>query len=158
MMTGMFDATLSDYSPATGLSIRPKMTHTYAGKSGTTNTDQWMIGYTPTLTAGVWNGYDQGKTLTTQTDLAATKRIWIDFMESVLAGTKKQTFEVPDGVEGVLIDIETGKLATDLCEKQRFVYVKSEDVPTEKCLTFDFFNKSLWEGMLDLIPFQSWFR
>ena len=158
MMTGMFDATLSDYSPATGLSIRPKMTHTYAGKSGTTNTDQWMIGYTPTLTAGVWNGYDQGKTLTTQTDLAATKRIWIDFMESVLEGTKKQTFEVPDGVEGVLIDIETGKLATDLCEKQRFVYVKSEDVPTEKCLTFDFFNKSLWEGMLDLIPFQSWFR
>ena len=158
MMTGMFDATLSDYSPATGLSIRPKMTHTYAGKSGTTITDQWMIGFTPSLTAGVWNGFDKEKTLTNQTDLAATKRIWIDFMESALAGTKKQSFDVPDGVEGVLIDIESGKLATDLCEKQRFVYVKSEDVPTEKCLTFDFFNKSLWEGMLDLIPFQSWFR
>ena len=79
-------------------------------------------------------------------------------MESALTGTKKQSFDVPDGVEGVLIDIESGKLATDLCEKQRFVYVKSEDVPTEKCLSFDFFNKSLWEGMLDIIPFQSWFR
>ena len=158
MMTGMFDATLSDYSPATGLSIRQKMTHTYAGKSGTTNSDQWMIGYSPTLTAGVWNGYDQGKTLTGQTDLTATKRIWIDFMESALEGSKKQSFEVPDGVEGVLIDIETGKLATELCEKQRFVYVKSEDVPTEKCLTFNFLDESLWESMLDLIPFQSWFR
>jgi len=158
MMTGMFDATLSDYSPATGLSIRSKMTHTYAGKSGTTKTDQWMVGFSPTLTAGVWNGYDQGKTLTGQSDLNATKRIWIDFMESALSGTKKQSFEVPDGVEGVLIDVETGKLATELCEKQRFVYVKSEDVPEEKCSTFNFFDGDLWEGMLDLIPFESWFR
>jgi penicillin-binding protein 2D len=158
MMTGMFDATLSDYSPATGLSIRSKMTHTYAGKSGTTNSDQWMIGYSVALTAGVWNGYDQGKTLSAQTDLAATKRIWVDFMEAALSGTKKQSFEVPDGVEGVLVDIETGKLATDLCEKQRFVYVKSEDVPTEKCLTFNFLESGMWESFLDLIPFQSWFR
>ncbi len=158
MMTGMFDATLSDYSPATGVSIRSKMTHTYAGKSGTTNSDQWMVGYSPALTAGVWNGYDQGKTLSNQTDLAATKRIWIDFMETALSGTKKQSFEVPDGVEGVLVDIETGKLATELCEKQRFVYVKSEDVPTEKCSTFNFLDGSMWESFKDLIPFQSWFR
>ena len=158
MMTGMFDATLSDYSPATGLSIRSKMTHTYAGKSGTTNSDQWMVGYSPALTAGVWNGYDQGKTLSGQSDLSATKRIWIDFMEAALSGTKKQSFEVPDGVEGVLVDIETGKLATQLCEKQRVVYVKSEDVPTEKCSSFNFLDDSLWESIIDLIPFQSWFR
>ena len=56
MMTGMFDPVFSDYSPATGLSLRPRMTHTYAAKSGTTNSDQWMIGFTPGLTAGVWNG------------------------------------------------------------------------------------------------------
>ena len=60
MMTGIFDPVFSDYSPATGVSIRPRMTHTYAAKSGTTVSDQWLIGYTPSLTAGVWNGYDQG--------------------------------------------------------------------------------------------------
>ncbi|UZM99975.1 hypothetical protein OL548_08640 [Lysinibacillus sp. MHQ-1] len=61
MMTGIFDPVFSDYSPATGISIRSRMTHTYAAKSGSTNSDQWLIGFTPSLTAGVWNGYDQGK-------------------------------------------------------------------------------------------------
>ena len=32
MMTGMFDPVFSDYSPATGLSLRSRMTHTYAAK------------------------------------------------------------------------------------------------------------------------------
>lgn len=62
MMTGIFDPVFSDYSPATGIAIRSRMTHTYAAKSGSTNSDQWLIGYTPSLTAGVWNGYDQAKT------------------------------------------------------------------------------------------------
>ena len=88
MMTGIFDPVFSDYSPATGISIRSRMTHTYAAKSGSTNSDQWLIGFTPRLTAGVWNGYDQGKNLTTKEDTAATKQIWIDFMEAVNKGTK----------------------------------------------------------------------
>ena len=29
MMTGIFDPVFSDYSPATGISIRSRMTHTY---------------------------------------------------------------------------------------------------------------------------------
>ena len=35
------------------------------GKTGTTNdfTDAWFIGFTPTLTVGVWVGFDQKKSL-----------------------------------------------------------------------------------------------
>lgn len=157
MMTGMFDPVLSDYSPVTGGSLRGKMTHTYAGKSGTTNSDQWMFGFTPSLTAGVWNGFDQGKTLD-EIHTSVAKRIWIDFMEGALAGTKNESFDVPEGVEGVLVDIESGKLAGKSCEKQRFVYMKSEDVPTEKCNSFNFFDDSMWEGIRELLPFSSWFR
>lgn len=149
MMTGMFDPVFSDYSPATGLSIRSRMTHTYAAKSGTTNSDQWLIGYTPSLTAGVWNGYDQGKTLSVKEDMAASKQIWINFMETVNSGKKKEDFEAPTGVEAVVIDIETGKLAMDACPKQRLVYMKSEDVPTEKCQSFDIFNTDTWGDFLD---------
>lgn len=158
MMTGMFDPVLSDYSPATGVSIRSKMTHTYAGKSGTTITDQWMFGFSPSLTAGVWNGFDKEKTLEGQENTAVTKRIWVDFMESAHVGKENEEIEVPDGVEGVLVDIETGKLATDACEKQRYVYVRAEDVPTEKCSSFNFFEGNFWEGILDSIPFDKWFR
>lgn len=144
MMTGMFDPVFSDYSPATGLSIRSRMTHTYAAKSGTTNSDQWLVGYTPSLTAGVWNGYDQGKTLSVREDMAASKQIWVDFMEAVHSGKDNEAFKVPPGVEAVVVDIKTGKLAMDACPKQRLVYLKSEDVPTEKCKSFDILDSGTW--------------
>ncbi|HWL22856.1 MAG TPA: transglycosylase domain-containing protein [Ureibacillus sp.] len=159
LMTGIFDPVFNDYSPATGISLRSRMTHTYAAKSGSTVSDQWLIGFTPSLTAGVWNGYDQGKTLTGSSDLTATKQIWIEFMEAVNKGTENEAFKVPSGVEGVLVDIESGKLATDACPKQRLVYVKTQDVPTEKCSLFEnedwnqFFNLFDIEGFKDMFGF-----
>lgn len=155
MMTGMFDPVFSDYSPATGLSLRSRMTHTYAAKSGTTNSDQWMIGYTPSLTAGVWNGYDQGKTLSVQADMAATKQVWIDFMETALDGRANEAFTIPDGVQPVTVDITNGKLAHDSCSNQRVVYMKTKDVPTESCAAFDFFNTDSWGNFWDSTPFEA---
>ncbi len=155
MLTGIFDPVYSDYSPATGVSLRPRMTHTYAAKSGTTVSDQWILGYTPNITAGVWNGYDQGKTLSVQEDMAASKQVWIDFMEAINEGKPNESFEAPEGVEGVVIDIETGKLATDACPKQRLVYVKKEDVPTEKCSSTNLFDNDSWNNFLDLFPFEA---
>ncbi|MFJ7731274.1 transglycosylase domain-containing protein [Lysinibacillus sp. NPDC097231] len=154
MMTGIFDPVFSDYSPATGISIRSRMTHTYAAKSGSTNSDQWLIGFTPNLTAGVWNGYDQGKNLTAKEDTAATKHIWIDFMEAVNKGTKNEDFTKPKNVKGVVIDIETGKLATDACPKQRLVYLDAKDVPTEKCTNFDILDKNTWGEFWNMLPFS----
>jgi len=155
MMTGIFDPVYSDYSPATGVSLRPRMTHTYAAKSGTTVSDQWLVGFTPSVTAGVWNGYDQGKTLSVQQDMAASKQVWIDFMETINKGRPNESFKAPKGVEGVMIDIETGKLATDACPKQRMIYLKKEDVPKEKCSTFEFFDEESWKDFLDLFPFEA---
>lgn len=154
MMTGIFDPVFSDYSPATGIAIRSRMTHTYAAKSGSTNSDQWLIGYTPNLTAGVWNGYDLGKNLSAKEDMAATKQIWIDFMETVNSGTKNQDFPKPKGVQGVVVDIETGKLASNACPKQRLVYLDTEDVPTEKCSNLDVFDSTIWGELWNKMPFS----
>ncbi|MEG0259194.1 MAG: penicillin-binding transpeptidase domain-containing protein, partial [Lysinibacillus sp.] len=154
MMTGMFDPVFSDYSPATGISIRSRMTHTYAAKSGSTNSDQWLVGYTPNITAGVWTGYDQGKTLEEKEDLVATKQIWIDFMETVNTGTKNQKFKKPSGVSGAVVDVYSGKLATKSCPDQRLVYVKKADVPTEKCSGFKPLNKDSWDDLWETMPFS----
>ena len=155
MMTGLFDPIFSDYSPATGLSLRSRMTHTYAAKSGTTNSDQWMLGFTPSLTAGVWNGYDQGKTLSVQADMAASKQVWIDFMEAALDGKANEAFTLPNGVEPVAIDIKSGKLANNACGAQRVVYLKSMDVPTESCSNFEFFNTDTWGNFWEGNPFEA---
>ncbi len=133
LMTGMFDPVFNDYAPATGISIRNKQTRPYAAKSGTTLTDQMMIGFSPTLTAGVWNGYDQGKQMTSEADSRATKQIWIDFMESAHKDLPSEPFIAPNGVEAAIVDVETGGIATKSCSRQRLVYVKKKDVPKKKC-------------------------
>ena len=133
LLTGMFDPIFNDYSPATGLSIRAKQTRPYAAKSGTTISDQYLIGFSPQLTAGVWNGYDQGKQVSEAEARQVTKQVWIEFMEKAHQGLPAEPFIAPPGVRGVIVDIETGGIATSACEKHRLVYLKEEDVPTKLC-------------------------
>ncbi len=45
MMKGMFDQELNGYMSVTGASIADQLTHDYAGKSGTTESDSWMVGF-----------------------------------------------------------------------------------------------------------------
>ncbi len=60
-----------------------------AGKTGTTNdfTDAWFIGFSPSLTAGVWVGYDEKRSLgAKETGARAALPIWMDFMSTAVAG------------------------------------------------------------------------
>jgi penicillin-binding protein 1A len=71
----------------TGSAAR-KLNHPVAGKTGTTNdyTDAWFIGFTPSVTCGVWVGYDEKKNLgENETGGHAALPIWIDFMHAVVA-------------------------------------------------------------------------
>jgi penicillin-binding protein 1A len=67
-----------------------------AGKTGTTNdfTDAWFMGFSPTMTAGVWVGNDDkqislGKK---ETGAMAALPIWIQFMQTAMEGTPVQDF------------------------------------------------------------------
>jgi penicillin-binding protein 1A len=69
-----------------------------AGKTGTTNdfTDAWFVGFSPSLSAGVWLGYDEKKSLgPKETGALAALPIWIDFMKSALAGKDAGEFQLP---------------------------------------------------------------
>jgi penicillin-binding protein 1A len=69
-----------------------------AGKTGTTNnfTDAWFVGFSPTISAGVWVGYDEKKTLgPKETGAVAALPIWIDFMRAALAGKDPGGFLPP---------------------------------------------------------------
>ncbi|MBB4823125.1 1A family penicillin-binding protein [Sporosarcina luteola] len=158
LMTGMFDPVFNDYLISTGLSMRPKQTRPYAAKSGTTISDQYLIGFTPSLTAGIWTGFDVGQHLTEFEDKAASKRIWIDFMESVHEGKTEEPFIPPNGVNGVIVDVETGGIAVNECPKQRLVYVKEKDMPqklcTDRSLREDRLSGDEEEGSFELFPFS----
>ena len=69
------------------------------GKTGTTNdfTDAWFVGFSPSMTCGVWMGYDEKKTLgAKETGAHAALPIWMDFMKVALAGKDPGVFPAPD--------------------------------------------------------------
>ena len=109
-----------------------------AGKTGTTNNaaDVWFVGYTPTLVAGVWFGYDTPKQIAPHASgghLAAPA--WADFYlngwnepASSAAG-----WRAPAGMTMRLIDPGTGMLANDWCPIKKREYFKPGTEPTEIC-------------------------
>jgi penicillin-binding protein 1A len=69
-----------------------------AGKTGTTNdfTDAWFMGFTPTMTCGVWVGYDEKKSLgAKETGAHAALPIWMNFMTAAMAGKDAGDFQPP---------------------------------------------------------------
>ncbi|MDE3840360.1 monofunctional biosynthetic peptidoglycan transglycosylase [Bacillus methanolicus] len=133
MMTGMFDTKLNGYASVTGSTMIKDMTRPYAGKSGSTETDSWMVGFTPQLVAAVWTGFDKGKPLERTVDKMYAKNIWIHFMENALKDKPVKNFKAPDGVVGVYINPQNGKLATDDCPVKRFTYFAAGTEPIEYC-------------------------
>ena len=72
------------------------MKHPLGGKTGTTNdfTDAWFIGFSPSITCGVWVGFDERQSLgDKETGAKAALPIWMDFMKVALKG--KETEEFP---------------------------------------------------------------
>lgn len=66
-----------------------------AGKTGTTNdyTDAWFIGFSRSLTCGVWIGYDEKKTLgPRESGAQAALPIWMDFIAAALKNRAEDNF------------------------------------------------------------------
>jgi 1A family penicillin-binding protein len=103
-----------------------------AGKTGTTDTDAWMIGYTPDLVTVVWIGYDKDRLLSQEESHLAAP-IWAEFMKQALARQEKTDFQKPEGVIQVAIDPTTGQLATPNCPSQHLEYFVAGTEPTEEC-------------------------
>ena len=73
-----------------------KMPYPLAGKTGTTNdfTDAWFVGFSPSLTCGVWIGYDEKQSLgEKETGSRAALPIWMQFMNVALAGKEPGEFQ-----------------------------------------------------------------
>ena len=89
------------------------------GKTGTTDdcTDAWFIGFSPSITVGVWVGHDIKRSLGhNETGGRAASPIFVSFMEKYLEKyPEPQEFKRPSGVILVKIDKYTGKLFTEDC-------------------------------------------
>lgn len=121
LMTGTYDLTMIDYNYPTCGSLVNKITNKYAIKTGTTDTDSWTIGYNKDILIGVWNGYDDAKTIKINA-VKSSKNIWADAIEGYLKDKDTSWYDMPDNVVGVLVDPINGTLADNKTKKKKILY------------------------------------
>ena len=76
-----------------------QLNHPLGGKTGTTSdfTDAWFLGFSPSVTCGVWVGYDSRESLgEKETGARAALPIWMDFMRAAIAGKADEQFPGDD--------------------------------------------------------------
>jgi penicillin-binding protein 1A len=121
----------------TGRSTRWRgFTRPAGGKTGTSDNfcDNWFIGYTPQITAGVWVGFDEKLSIgKNQTGATNGLPVWVEIMKAAHDTLPILDFEVPEGIQFVDVCLESGKLATDRCVEIRKEVFRVENVPQETC-------------------------
>lgn len=103
-----------------------------AGKTGTTDSDAWFVGYTPELAAAVWIGYDRGRAISSSEAHRAAP-IFAQFMEAALQRLPPGMFQMPEGVTTVKLDPASGLLASPSCPKPTQETFLTGTEPTAFC-------------------------
>jgi penicillin-binding protein 1A len=110
-----------------------------AGKTGTTNDykDAWFLGYTSTMTCGVWVGFDQPTTIVPH-GYGATLAlpVWVQVMNKAAQRYPPQQLEPTMPLERVMVCSISNQLATSGCVSAGTAYdidLPVDKVPTVAC-------------------------
>lgn len=138
MLTATYDSSFIDYNYPTAIGLAPKLTHKYALKSGTTNTDNWNIGYNKDIVCAVWVGYDDNKELQ-KNEYKYAQNIWFNSVEYY---ERERTdidswYSKPKNISIVLVDPISGKPVDEKAEKSKFMYFIKGTEPTGTESVFD---------------------
>lgn len=136
MLTATYDPSYIDYNYPTAISLNAKLTHKYALKSGTTNSDNWDIGFNKDILCAVWVGYDDNQELSTK-EYKYAQNIWYKSVENYENGKKDAWYKIPDNVSAVLVDPISGKPVDDAATKKKLMYFIKGTEPTYEDRTFD---------------------
>ena len=136
LLKGTYDYNMIDYAYPTNISISSMLTHEYSIKSGSTDTDNWIIGFNPNVTTSIWIGYDDNKPMNNN-DFKYSKKIWANAMESYLKDKETNWYSIPENVVGVIVDPITGNLATDESPHKKVLYYIKGTEPSYTQEVFD---------------------
>ena len=84
-----------------------QLNHPLGGKTGTTSdfTDAWFMGFSPSVTCGVWVGYDSRESLgNKETGARAALPIWMAFMKQAIAGKEDERFLMDQDLPAPLLE------------------------------------------------------
>ena len=136
LLTATYDPDYIDYNYPTAISLASKLKHTYSLKSGTTNGDNWNIGYNKNIVSAVWIGYDDNRSLNTS-EYKYAQNIWYESVENYEAGKEDNWYEKPSNVSSVLVEPISGKPVDETSEKKKIMYFIKGTEPSVTDQTFD---------------------
>jgi membrane carboxypeptidase/penicillin-binding protein len=119
-------------SPARALGVRGPV----GGKTGTTDDyrDAWFVGFSNSLVAGVWVGFDQPASIGREAYGARIALpIWADFMKRAAQFRPAMEFEMPDGLEAVELCNVSYLRPVEDCPVYTEYFKMSDRVPTQLC-------------------------
>lgn len=136
MLTATYDSAYIDYNYPTAISLASKLKHTYALKSGTTETDNWHIGFNNDIVTSVWIGYDNNKSLSTS-EYKYGQNIWYKTIEEYEEGKEDNWYQVPTNVSSVWVDPISGKAVDQNAKVKKLMYFIKGSEPTDIQDVFD---------------------
>ena len=136
MLTYTYDQSFVDYNYPTLISLLPKINNKYSIKTGTTDTDLWIIGYNKNVVLSIWNGYDNNQFIS-DNDKKYHKNIWIDTMEDYLKDKDNSWYEIPDNVVGTIVNPINGKIAVEGDSNSKVFYFLKGTEPTSNTIDLE---------------------
>ncbi len=127
-MSSIFDTKIVYNTRPTGSVISSLLTNKYAGKSGSTDTDNWMVGYNKDIVIGVWTGYDDNRKIEKTSDTRYGKYVFADAIESYLKNKNTSWYETPNDVLSIELNPITGFYA-GMNEYTKNIYFKKNNIP-----------------------------
>ena len=106
------------------------------GKTGTTDDfkDAWFVGFSSSVVAGVWVGFDQPRTI--GRDAYGSRYalpIWSDFMRRAAQRRPPQPFEVPSGLHDEQLCSVSYLRPVEGCPVYTEYFRENDDVPSRLC-------------------------
>ncbi len=134
MTSRLMEAVLTQGTAASARSLGFKLPA--AGKTGTTNDykDAWFLGYTSTLTCGVWVGFDQPTTIIPHGYGAALALpVWVQVMNKAAQHYPAEPLQPPMPLQHTRVCSISNQLATTGCMAAGTAY--DLDLPVDKIPT-----------------------
>ena len=106
------------------------------GKTGTTDNyrDAWFVGFSSSVVAGVWVGFDQPATIGREAYAARIALpIWADFMKRIEQTLPPEEFGVPDGLEARELCSVSYARPVSGCPIYTEYFKEGDPLPAERC-------------------------
>jgi penicillin-binding protein 1A len=106
------------------------------GKTGTTDEyrDAWFVGFSSSVVAGVWVGFDQPATIGREAYAARVALpIWSDFMKRIQTTMPGADFEVPEGLEARELCNVSYLRPVSSCPTYTEYFKEGDSIPTDRC-------------------------